>query len=330
MEPKSGAPRTSVNFEAVARNALAYLRAKTNFRMWMVTRVEGDDWIVLNLDDGGYGVVAPKVFRWSDSFCSRMVLGLGPRVAPSSKDVPAYAAAPIASQVEIGSYIGVPLVNGDGTLFGTLCGIDPHAQPDAIRAELPLVELIAGMLSGVLAAEIKGTQLSRQAERHRVDAETDSLTGLCNRRGWDRALSVEELNCQRYGYPAHVLVVDLDELKLTNDTQGHAAGDDLIVCAAMALKAAVRKFDLVARVGGDEFQILCVECDSEQAAGIAERVKTSFVKAGVRASFGMAKRLPTAGLEEAVRQADRAMYADKQFRKGRNQRQAAIPEPASV
>ncbi|WLT39263.1 GAF domain-containing protein [Synechocystis sp. B12] len=90
------------------------------------------------------------MFHWPDSFCSRMVRGEGPHIAPQSNLVEAYRNAPIAQQVDIGAYVGVPITYGNGSLFGTLCAIDPEIQPDSLVDELPLVELIAQLLSTIL------------------------------------------------------------------------------------------------------------------------------------------------------------------------------------
>src|SRR5262249_31950836 len=142
--------------------------------------------IVLQTEDHGYGVTEGSVFRWADSFCSRMVRGEGPCVAPRSAEVPSYAAAPIGQQVAIGAYVGIPLSRDDGSLFGTLCAIHPHPQPESVRDELPLVELLGRMLCTVLANELRAAEQARLAERAQADALTDSLTGLFNRRGWDQ------------------------------------------------------------------------------------------------------------------------------------------------
>jgi hypothetical protein len=75
----------------------------------MVTRTEGNDWIVPHARDSGYGVTPNTVFKWADSFCSHMVAGRGPRIAPVPAAVLVYAAAPIAQQVDIGAQVGVPL-----------------------------------------------------------------------------------------------------------------------------------------------------------------------------------------------------------------------------
>jgi diguanylate cyclase (GGDEF)-like protein len=287
------------------------------FDLWMVTRTEGDDWIVLQSEDHGYGVPPRTVFRWADSFCSRMISGNGPRIAPRSAEIPAYSSAPIARQVQIGAYVGVPLTYSDGSLFGTLCAIHPTERDDVGATELPLVELLAAMLSSLLNAEIKGAEVARLAELHREAAELDELTGLFNRRGWNRFLTAEEERCCRYAHPASVLAVDLDGLKLVNDRDGHAAGDELIVRAAKVLAGAVRKTDVVARTGGDEFLVLAIECDQLRAASLARSVEAQLSAAGVSASVGHATRIPSFGLLHAAGIADQAMYERKAQRKTR-------------
>ncbi len=220
------------SFDAAARAALKFLHDRLGFDLWMVTRTEGENWIVLQAEDHGYGVHDGAVFRWADSFCSQMVLGRGPCIAPSAMEVPAYATAPIGNVVDIGAYVGVPLTLEDGSLFGTLCAIDPDPQPEEIAENLTLIEMISRMLSTILHAELNAEAQSRLAEQARTLALTDGLTGLYNRRGWDQLTAAEECRCRRYGHSASVLSIDLDGLKEINDQQGHAAGDELIRRAA--------------------------------------------------------------------------------------------------
>ena len=121
------------------------------------------------------------------------------------------------------------------------------------------MELIADMLSTQLNNDLRIAALTRRVERAGIEAETDALTGLWNRRGWDRLFAMEEERCQKYGHPACVLVLDLDGLKGVNDASGHGAGDDLLRRVAQILKRNVRESDVLARVGGDEFGILLIE-----------------------------------------------------------------------
>jgi diguanylate cyclase (GGDEF)-like protein len=310
---------SSVNtdqFDAAARAVLQFLQNRIGLGLWMVTRVEGDDWIVLEAADRAYGVAPERVFRWSDSFCSRMVKGEGPRIAPRSAEVPAYAEAPIGRLVKIGSYVGVPLAQGDGKLFGTLCGIDPEAQPDEIARELPMIELLGSLLSSILKTELEATAALRRAERAEAEAEFDTMTGIYNRRGWNRLLDAEEARCRRYGHPACVVAIDLDGLKKVNDHYGHAAGDGLICKTAKALRSATRESDVVARLGGDEFAVVGTECNVNEAGRLVERLRTALAVHGVAASFGMAMRGHGKGLKAAWDEADAAMYREKGQHKG--------------
>ncbi len=306
--------RLPPDFEQAGRAVLEFLRNRFGFGLWMVTRVEGDDWIVLQSVDHGYGVGPGRVFRWTDSLCSRMVEGDGPRVAPDVDRVAAYVSAPMRRQVPIRAYVGVPLKLPDGRLFGTLCAIDPARQPDSIINETELIELLASMLSLILNSELKVAEESRRNERLEMEALVDPLTGLSNRRAWDELLAREEERCRRYGHPATVLILDLDDLKEVNDASGHAAGDALLVDAAMALCEAVREPDVVARLGGDEFGIVAVQCDAAGAERLVMRTREALDRRGVRASIGIALREPTRGLAQACQEADRLMYEQKRAR----------------
>ncbi|MBJ7312668.1 sensor domain-containing diguanylate cyclase [Rugamonas sp. CCM 8940] len=301
------------DFASASQEAMTFLRERFGFQLWMVTRAEADDWIVLHAEDHGYGVRAGQVFRWTDSFCSRMVRGLGPRVAPDASQVAVYQAAPIGQLVEIGAYIGIPLTRADGSLFGTLCAIDPQVQPEALTGQLPLFELLAGMLSALLATELQAAEAIRRAERAEAEATRDSLTGLYNRRGWDLLLQREEERCLRYGHPACVISIDLDELKLTNDRHGHAAGDMLLMRTGEALQQVIRATDVAARLGGDEFAVLSIECDD--ASHLVTRLGDKLEASGVKASIGVAARRTDLSLQQAFEQADAEMYQAKRRRK---------------
>lgn len=299
------------DFERAGQAVLDFLHRRLGFSLWMVSRVQGDDMIILQAKDEGYGVSPGTVIRWADSFCSQMVKGNAPRVAPDSEAVPAYAAAPVGGQIQIGAYIGVPLTHADGRLFGTLCAIDPARQPEAIVEEQELVELLASMLSAILDSELKLSEEVRRNEHLELEALVDPLTALLNRRAWDRLLAREEERCRRYGHTATVFVIDLDQLKEVNDAAGHAAGDALLVRAATALREVVRDIDIVARLGGDEFGLIAVECDSAGAELLLRRLREALDQRQVKASVGLAVREASSGLVRAWEQADRLMYAQK-------------------
>ena len=311
------------DFQVTAAEVLKFLHQNIGFSLWTVTRAEGNDWIVLQSEDHGYGIKKGDVYRWSDTLCSQMVQNRGPHVAPRVTDVPAYAEAPLAGELGIGAYVGLPLIGPDGTLFGTLCGIDPEPQAVPLVQQQPQLELMARMLSTILGAELRVEAETRRAEFAEERAETDSLTGVFNRRGWDRFLQTEEARCRRYGHTASVFSIDLDHLKQVNDNFGHNTGDALLIAAAEALSGSTRECDVVARVGGDEFAILAVHCDQTTTDDIVDRLNDSLSKGNVRASIGVASREATKSLQDAWEQADRNMYRCKRRRGERRSDQSS-------
>jgi len=303
------------DFSSAARGALRYLRSRFGFDLWMVTRAEGDESIVLEAEGDRYGIVPYTSFKWADSFCSRMAAGRAPRIAPDLASIPAYASAGLGRGISIGAYIGVPLTYQDGALFGTLCAFDSNPQPQAIEDDLPLVEMVAKMLSGVLAAELRAVNAERQKERNPTEAETDTLTDLLNRHGWDRMLQIEGERCRRYCNSAFVVLVDLDGLQKINESLGQSAGDKLIRRTAKVLCKNVRETDVVARLAGDKFGILGIPGNPATAELILGHIRKALERAGIRASAGMAARVPALQLGELWVEADQQMYGEKTARK---------------
>lgn len=303
------------SFQDAGQAVLQFLHKHFGFDLWMITRVEGLDWIVLQTEDHGYGVQPRQVFQWAYSFCFHMVAGKAPRIAPRSEEIPLYATAPINQQVCIKSYIGQPLVKEDGSLFGTLCAIDPEIKSEAIVQDMQLVELLGQLLSSILQAELRQIEQVRQRELLQEEASKDELTGLYNRRAWDKFLRAEEERCKQYGHPAAVLFIDLNDLKKVNDSLGHEEGDRLIQNAAQVLRDNVRINDIVARLGGDEFVILSVENDKTGAETLLDRLIAAFAEANIGAAIGLAMRHPSQGLFAALAQADQNMFEYKRWKK---------------
>jgi diguanylate cyclase (GGDEF)-like protein len=214
----------------------------------------------------------------------------------------------LRAEVEIEA---IPLVLSDGQVLGTIfCPIVPTDDPaDAVlRALLQTTVLAVAMERRGWAAVDRATQAEKQSR-------LDALTGLPNRRLWDEVLVQEQARCDRHGYRALVAVVDLDDLKTTNDTLGHLAGDVLLRLAGQALRRAVREEDMVARLGGDEFALLAVEFADGDPQAFADRIEEQLAGADVAASVGVALAGVGESLTEAVIRADRAMYDAKRAHK---------------
>lgn len=304
------------DFESAGQAVLAHLHKRLGFGLWMLSRTVGDRQVVLQSLDNEYGVSVGTTLSWADSFCIHMVKGSGPRVAPDIAQVQAYAAVAIRQKWPVMAYIGVPLFAADGSLFGTLCALDSAVKPASLIEEQDLIELLAGLLGSLLRAELKSADETGRRERLQVEADSDALTQLLNRRGWDRMLAAQDDRCRRYGHEAAVMAIDVDGLKLVNDRDGHAAGDALIVLVAQALRSVVRETDVLARVGGDEFGIIAVDCGTAAADALVERTLTALQARGVRASIGVALRSSSASLVKAWSMADQQMYDAKRARHG--------------
>ncbi|MCS3904289.1 diguanylate cyclase (GGDEF)-like protein [Methylohalomonas lacus] len=303
------------DFEAASYAVLDYLRERINLRLWMVTRAEGDDWLVLAARDKA-GLICPgSVFNWQDSFCYHMVAGRGPSIAPDASRVEVYSNSPIARTIRIGAYIGVPIMRTDGTLFGTLCGIDPEPQPEEIAAFQPVIELLSRQLATLFEFENQFEREQRLRERIEAEAMIDDMTSVYNRNGWEKLIEKEEQRCRRYGHTAGILIIDLDDLKDINDSEGHEAGDVLLHQAAKLLQQCNRASDVIARLGGDEFGILGVEMNSRQTEALGERVQQCLADGDINASVGWATRHGEVDINQAIKQADRMMYAHKRRRK---------------
>ncbi len=100
-------------------------------------------------------------------------------------------------------------------------------------------------------------------------ADHDALTGLLNRRSFQRELEAHHARNERYGGGGALIMFDLDHFKFINDTLGHHEGDEAIIKASIALSSRLRETDLLARLGGDEFAVLLSHADGPEASHLA-------------------------------------------------------------
>lgn len=267
------------------------------------------------------------------------------------------AAIGIATFIVIGGRLGHPIQIL--TEEAHRIGRDPEARMFPRVTGSSETELLSGALRSLLRrigdAELRTAESEQlraiEEQRHSEDADqlrrladTDPLTGLMNRRSFDRAAKQAMEHFRRNARPFAVLVVDIDHFKKVNDTYGHAAGDDVIKHTANMLVSSVRTPDRVARVGGEEFIALLHDVDRADALALAERIRNDIAETPVHRDKGLIKVTISIGVstalstdrdvEDVVARADAGLYAAKA--EGRNRcvlRQAdetAAEEPAQA
>lgn len=212
----------------------------------------------------------------------------------------------------------VALAHLGAAVVGAQVAFGVVGMPLANRAALVALTVVIAVTVGWLARRVD-------------DAETDGLTGLANRRGFDRALQ-EQLTTAAYdGRPLVVALLDLDHFKAVNDTGGHAEGDRLLRVTAQAWRAALSPGQVLARYSGDEFAVLLPGHTPHSAVSTAETLR-GLLPAGRTCSVGIAARAPGDSLSLLVGRADAALYDAKRTGPNRISHLALIPavEPAAA
>ena len=135
-----------------------------------------------------------------------------------------------------------------------------------------------------------------ELKKLQVNAATDALTGLHNRRLFDEYFEKEMNRAKRYGQQLAIVILDLHKLKEVNDRHGHLQGDQVLQIAAATLRRTLRNSDFAFRIGGDEFAVLLPQTDIEQAVTLCRRVRSQYeselapleLEIGVTLDFGVA------------------------------------------
>ena len=175
--------------------------------------------------------------------------------------------------------------------------------------------------------------LMEDEEQAKRQARLDPLTGLGNRRAFDERLDRAIDHARLQSEPLSVIVADLDDFKVINDSYGHLNGDELLRTAAAAMRAAVRDHDACYRWGGDEFAVLLPGVEQDVAEKVAERVSASIVASCIRPggdpqtlAWGTAELAPHMQASDLLASADLALMTRKHKRQrtsGRFQSEAA-------
>ena len=229
--------------------------------------------------------------------------------------------------VKIGEYLfTLPLVVEKNLTLAKI-----KRENESLRVELE---------RALAALREKNHQLQESLARVEELAATDPLTGMYNRRHFSQLLDQLFAEAQRYDKDLSCVMIDLDGYKQLNDTYGHQVGDQLLVLAARVVRTNLRRMDVAARYGGDEFVLLLPHASAAEAAEVVQRIRDEFHaaaalllkrKAGVGMSGGVAsltnQRPPHS--DQLVAMADAALYRAKE--EGRNRTHLArgtVPKAA--
>jgi diguanylate cyclase (GGDEF)-like protein len=206
-------------------------------------------------------------------------------------------------------------------------------RPVALKTALVDVLASAGMFRVPIIMEYDALK------ELQLNAVTDALTGLYNRRLFGESFEKELNRARRYGQPLGLVILDLHRFKEVNDTHGHPRGDEVLRAAAATLKNALRTSDSAFRIGGDEFALLLPQTDAPQAMALSRRVEMIFaenVKAleitvGVNMDHGAAN-FPQDGehADQLIRVADERLYRLKHASHGRSAGSSAVSRSEST
>lgn len=212
-----------------------------------------------------------------------------------------------------GSFAAVP-ISHRGEEIGLLVFTRPEDDP--------LGEIAARYLEAVADHAAMAIHNAQLVERLEELSTHDDLTGLPNRRLFDRRLERAIARADRYGHELSVLELDIDHFKQLNDGHGHAAGDAALVALGVTLVSSVREVDTAARVGGEELWVLLPDTDLDAAVEVAEKLRGTIAALDVEGaadqplgyfsvSIGVATRKANESRGSLLERADEALYRAK-------------------
>lgn len=305
--------------------------------MTLVTLVDANrQWFKAKL--GFEGTETPREL----AFCAHAILQNGLFVVPNATEDERFFDNPfVLNEPFVRFYAGMPLATSGGHNLGTLCVID--SRPRTLTSEQ---EEALRVLGRQVATQIELHRRTRQLEKEIQEklryqqellaandrlqelAVTDALTRLRNRRPFRDQLGREIENSRRHDKPLSLMMIDVDNFKVLNDSYGHLAGDSVLIGIAEILSTTVRPLDLAARYGGEEFSVLMPGTCLEEAVMLGEHIRQTIATqeiAGHHPTVSIGISTLTLAINDdngLIHAADDALYQAK--RSGKNRVVSAI------
>lgn len=223
-------------------------------------------------------------------------------------DPTAVRSTEVATGKPLRTSIHLPIVVGGMTRAVLALALPHRLEADALH--------LLGLLEALAAQTAAAFTRDDLLDHFREQARTDPLTGAANRRVWDEQLTTELTRSQRLGSPLSVAVLGPRPLQSVHDTQGHAAGDQLLRNVTTRWQASLRQHDLLARLGGEEFAVLLPDTSLANAALTLERLREA-TPSGVTVSAGLTQQQPGDTPDTIYARADSHLYRAKAL--GRDQ-----------
>jgi diguanylate cyclase len=217
-----------------------------------------------------------------------------------------------------------------------------RVEGDILQIKTTLVQKVADVIEAnqrleddLVVARYRMQEQAQELDRTRMEARTDALSGVSNRKAFDETLDFLLRNFKRHATPFAMVLCDVDHFKWINDTHGHPAGDRIVTQVGVFLKHCLRAGDYLCRYGGDEFAMLLPEAILDIAQDVADRLRLEVEcrnfevsRGGERVSITFSVGLATVRegdtAESLIQRVDQAMYKSKQS--GRNQTHASAEE----
>ena len=298
-------------FTESSEKAIAYLKMHTPLTDWSVSRVIDGEQVHLHVEQDQVLTTGQRV-EWEESFCSRMANGAA-HVVENSRLDPDYSQ--LRASALVGAYAGYTISDDRGEMFGVLCGVRTEPLTEKEKIDEELIALISSLLSAQLKLARVADRERRKSELSDALAQTDALTGLLNRRGWDKITGDAQERLDAFGDAVSVAVIDLNGLKEVNDTHGHAVGDVLLQRTAEILRSKSSESCRIARYGGDEFMILANGVTPSQAETYFSEFAEALDAAGISVATGYCAAQPgRTSIDQCIHEADALMYQHKRLR----------------
>ncbi|AKC77309.1 hypothetical protein XB05_00015 [Xanthomonas arboricola] len=275
-----GALKNQLPFSSTSETVdevLGCLAQLTPLRTWIFAEVKNDYWIIRACTDSSFGLKVDQFLSWSESVCRRVISRGGPQCAPDLRKIEHLAGAPIAIELGISSYLGVP-IKIPGKMEGMLCGIDTQVVGGELFHLLPVAETFGRVLASSWARHLSETQPEVPDAQ---DVQTvDFLTGLYDLTAFQSLLqnATEVLRGEQGG----VLLFDLDVSSAGKDSGKRKE----IEIAAGLLKAATRPQDGLAHLSQGEFAIYLPGISEAGMLSVARRIRSSLAARGLKSKWG--------------------------------------------